>query len=96
MEFVGQTGRKDMRVTQDNRIPRTLFGSIPINLTLCIPWQGRRQKYRFVAVVVDTENDVLAADVFVDSNIILIDVVSPSGKLVVVGKGGPAGRGVGI
>ena len=80
MKFVGQSGRKDMRVAQDNRIPWTLFGPVPIILTLCIPWQDRRHKYCFVAVVVYAEDDVLAADVLVDADIVLIDVVSPGGN----------------
>src|ERR1700722_3856224 len=85
-----------MSVAQDDRITGTLFGSICIDLTLCYPGKRRRHKYRFVAVVVDGKQDVLATDVLVDPNIVLIDVVAPGGKLVVVGKARLAGGWVRI
>ena len=75
-----------MRVSQDNPIPGTLLVSVAVVLTLRVPWKIRRRIYRLVAAIEYSKDDVLGADVLVNPDIVLIDVVSPGGKLVVVGE----------
>src|SRR5580704_35756 len=96
VEFVGEAGSKDMCITQDNPVPGSLLVSISINLTLGKSRQGRRREYRFVAVAVNAEEGVSAADVFVDANVKLIEVISSGGKLEIVGKARATRRGAGV
>ncbi len=96
VEFVRQAGRKRMRVPQNNRVPWSLFRAIPIELAFGNTGERGRNKDGFVAVAVDPEEDVLAADVLVDAHVILIDVVGPGGKLEVVGEARLARSRVGI